>query len=94
MATRTFQGLRIAVNNELENLEKVLISDFHYIRPGGRVCIISFHSLEDRLVKRHFKHNKALQVLTSRPVVADDAEVDSNPRSRSAKMRVAEVREG
>ncbi|MCK5194622.1 MAG: 16S rRNA (cytosine(1402)-N(4))-methyltransferase RsmH [Desulfobulbaceae bacterium] len=92
VATRSFQGLRIAVNNELDNLEKILTYGFRYIRPGGRFCVISFHSLEDRLVKRQFNNNKALRVLTSKPVMASDAEKGSNPRSRSAKMRVAEVR--
>ena len=94
VATRSFQGLRIAVNNELDNLEKILTYGFRYIRPGGRFCVISFHSLEDRLVKRQFNNNKALRVLTPKPVMASDAEKGSNPRSRSAKMRVAEVKEG
>lgn len=94
VATRTFQGLRIAVNNELENLEKILIDGCRYIRPGGRFCVISFHSLEDRLVKRQFNSNKALRVLTPKPVLASDVEKGNNPRSRSAKMRVAEVKEG
>ena len=93
VATRSFQGLRIAVNNELDNLEKILTYGFRYIRPGGRFCVISFHSLEDRLVKRQFNNNKALRVLTPKPVMASDAEKGSNPRSRSAKMRVAEVKE-
>jgi 16S rRNA (cytosine1402-N4)-methyltransferase len=93
VATRSFQGLRIAVNNELENLEKILTDGCGYIRPGGRFCVISFHSLEDRLVKRQFNSNKALRVLTPKPVMASDVEKGNNPRSRSAKMRVAEVKE-
>ncbi|MBC8318631.1 MAG: 16S rRNA (cytosine(1402)-N(4))-methyltransferase RsmH [Desulfobulbaceae bacterium] len=93
VATRTFQGLRIAVNGELDNLEKILTDGVQYIRPGGRFCVISFHSLEDRLVKRQFSSNNALRVLTPKPVIAGDAEKDMNPRSRSAKMRVAAVKE-
>lgn len=94
VATRTFQALRIAVNSELDNLEKILTHGFQYIRPGGRFCVISFHSLEDRLVKRQFSKNDAVQVLTQKPVIATEAEEKANPRSRSAKMRVAAVKKG
>jgi 16S rRNA (cytosine1402-N4)-methyltransferase len=89
-ATRTFQALRIAVNQELEHLEKALQVLPDCLRPGGRLLIISFHSLEDRLVKNAFRDDPRLNRLTKKPVVADFAETNSNPRSRSAKMRVAE----
>ncbi|PLX51355.1 MAG: 16S rRNA (cytosine(1402)-N(4))-methyltransferase [Desulfobulbaceae bacterium] len=91
MATKVFQGLRIAVNRELDNLVRVLADGPEVLRPGGRFCVISFHSLEDRLVKRAFRDHPRLQVLTARPVVAGSSEVAANPRSRSAKLRVAEV---
>lgn len=91
MATKVFQGLRIAVNSELDNLVRVLADGPEVLRPGARFCVISFHSLEDRLVKRAFRDHPRLQVLTARPVVAGSREVAANPRSRSAKLRVAEV---
>ena len=91
MATKVFQGLRIAVNRELDNLVRVLADGPEVLRPGGRFCVISFHSLEDSLVKRAFRDHPRLQVLTARPVVAGSSEVAANPRSRSAKLRVAEV---
>ena len=89
-ATRTFQALRIAVNRELEHLEEALKVLPDCLRPGGRLLIISFHSLEDRLVKNAFRDDDRLNRLTKKPVVADQFETHSNPRSRSAKMRVAE----
>lgn len=89
-ATKVFQGLRIAVNGELDNLVQVLADGAEMLRPGGRFCVITFHSLEDRLVKRAFRNNPDLRPLTSKPVVAAAEEVARNPRSRSAKMRVAE----
>lgn len=92
MATRSFQALRIAVNNEMENLARVLDSGASLLAPGGRFCVISFHSLEDRLVKNKFKERQELLVLTRKPIVPTEKEVESNPRARSAKLRVAERR--
>ncbi len=91
-ATRTFQALRIAVNDELENLEVALRRLPDCLRPGGRLAIISFHSLEDRMVKHAFRDDSRLAVVTRRPVQATDAEMARNPRARSAKLRVAERR--
>lgn len=82
--------MRIAVNRELDNLAVILRDGVDVLAPGGRFCVISFHSLEDRLVKRGFKGEKSLKVLTSRPVVAGQGECRMNPRARSAKLRVAE----
>ena len=101
-ATRTFQALRIFVNRELEELENFLRQIPFYLNPSGRVVIISFHSLEDRLVKRYFRYfekgderlnQRGLKfvVLTKKPLTPQKQEVDNNIRSRSAKMRVAEV---
>ncbi len=92
MATKVFQALRIAVNSELENLATFLDDVVCYLKPGARVCVISFHSLEDRLVKRKFKEKNELKILTVKPVVPTADESRKNPRSRSAKMRVAEKR--
>jgi 16S rRNA (cytosine1402-N4)-methyltransferase len=89
-STRTFQALRIAVNRELEHLEKALHRLPELLNPGGRLLIISFHSLEDRLVKNAFRDHPLLQRLTKKPVVATSDECQSNPRARSAKLRVAE----
>lgn len=88
-ATRTFQALRIAVNAELESLEKALAELPGVLRPGGRLVIVSFHSLEDRLVKGAFRADPRLRVLTKKPVIPGVDEVSSNPRSRSAKLRAA-----
>ncbi len=93
VATKSFQALRIAVNNELENLGQVLDTASRYMTPGARFCVISFHSLEDRLVKRRFRENRALEVITAKPVMATAEEVARNPRARSARLRVAEKRE-
>ena len=89
-ATRTFQALRIAVNRELDSLEKILRTLPDWLRPGGRAAIISFHSLEDRLVKTAFRDDPRWHVLTRKPLCATAAEIASNPRARSAKLRVAE----
>lgn len=89
VATKVFQALRIAVNKELDNLTSILDLLPAILRPGGRVCIITFHSLEDRLVKWKFKENPLLQVLTKKPVRPDSEETRTNPRARSAKLRAA-----
>ena len=89
-ATRTFQALRIAVNEELKWLEVALRRLPECLKTGGRLAIISFHSLEDRPVKEAFRDDARLKVLTRRPIRASDEEVAVNPRSRSAKLRVAE----
>ncbi len=89
-ATRTFQALRIAVNDELKSLEIALRRIPDCLRPGGRLAVISFHSLEDRRVKEAFQGDARLKVLTRRPIRADESETQQNPRSRSAKLRIAE----
>lgn len=90
VATKVFQALRIAVNTELENLGNILDDGVKYLKPGARFCVISFHSLEDRIVKRKFRNNDSLVVLTSKPVMPTEEEIAANPRSRSARLRVAE----
>lgn len=107
-ATRTFQALRIAVNNELESVESVIPLAVELLKPGGRLAIISFHSLEDRLVKEFFRreskdcicppnqpvctcgHTAIIKEINRKPIMADDIEMQANPRARSAKLRVAE----
>ncbi len=95
-ATRTFQGLRIWVNGELDGLDRFVSDAASRLRPGGRLVVITFHSLEDRIVKHTMRslaqHGDGLQVLTKKPLVAGDAERDRNPRSRSAKLRALAVR--
>jgi len=88
-ATRTFQALRIAVNDELKSLEIALRRLPDCLRPGGRMVVISFHSLEDRPVKEAFRNDPRLTALTRKPVTASEAETAQNPRSRSAKLRAA-----
>jgi len=89
-ATRTFQALRIAVNEELRQLEIALGRLPDCLAPGGRLAIISFHSLEDRIVKNAFRDDDRLTVLTRKPITASEEEIAENTRSRSAKLRVAE----
>lgn len=107
-ATRTFQSLRIAVNNELENLEQGLTQAIELLKKGGRIVVISFHSLEDRIVKNKFKKfsglctcprlmpvcvcgkKKLINILTTKPVLPNHAEIQTNPKARSAKLRAAE----
>lgn len=89
-ATRTFQALRIRVNEELEELEKLLRDVILNLEVQGRIAVISFHSLEDRKVKQRFRCDDAYEELTKKPLEADDAELAMNPRARSAKLRIAE----
>jgi 16S rRNA (cytosine1402-N4)-methyltransferase len=92
-ATRTFQALRIHVNDELKEIQALLQIAPVILKPGGRLAVISFHSLEDRLVKDAFREGARLgiwELLTRKPETADEAETDRNPRSRSAKLRTAE----
>jgi 16S rRNA (cytosine1402-N4)-methyltransferase len=100
-ATKTFQALRIHVNDELENLRKILETGWEFLRQGGRMCIISFHSLEDRIVKEGFRRlargetgglspRPLVSILTKKPITPSEEEKKRNPRSRSAKLRCAE----
>lgn len=89
-STRAFMALRIAVNDELNNLTVSLPKAAKLLRSGGRLVIISFHSLEDKIVKDFIKSSKTLKIITEKPVVASLDEIRNNPRARSAKMRVAE----
>ena len=89
-ATRVFQALRIAVNDELDVLREGLTSAVDRLRGAGRVVVISFHSLEDRIVKQTFRGDERLSVLTKKPLIPSDEEMANNPRARSAKMRAAQ----
>ena len=93
-ATRAFQAIRIAVNDELNNLRGVIRDAIPLLKGGGRLCIISFHSLEDRIVKEAFrqfeKPRSLLRVITKKPVPPSEEEISENPRARSARLRVAE----
>jgi len=88
-ATRTFQALRIEVNQELKSLEKFIEQAPTWLKPGGKIGIISFHSLEDRIVKHRFRGSELLEVITKKPITAERDEQRANPRSRSAKLRFA-----
>ncbi len=91
-ATRTFQALRIAVNDELGNIEKLLAAAPEILKKGGQIAVISFHSLEDRIVKNDFKQKRLeglYEVITKKPLTASDSETADNPRARSAKLRIA-----
>ncbi|MGA8213199.1 MAG: 16S rRNA (cytosine(1402)-N(4))-methyltransferase, partial [Candidatus Sulfotelmatobacter sp.] len=92
-ATRTFQALRIFVNRELDDLRALLKAAPWILKPGGRVVVISFHSLEDRIVKDAFREGAkhgSMNLLTKKPLPATEEESDRNPRARSAKLRAAE----
>jgi len=90
-ATKSFQALRIFVNDELGDLEKILSASYDVLKNGGRLAIISFHSLEDRIVKNFFRENKdKFKIITKKPIIAEQEEIRENPRARSAKLRVAE----
>jgi len=89
-ATKSFQALRIAVNDELQSLVKGMSGAIELLSPGSRIGIITFHSLEDRIVKERFRNDSTLTVLTRKPVRPGPGEVRSNPRSRSAKLRIAQ----
>jgi 16S rRNA (cytosine1402-N4)-methyltransferase len=100
-ATKTFQAFRIRVNDELENLKEILETGWPFLKSGGRMCVISFHSLEDRIVKETFRklerggiegldQGKVMHVVTKKPVTPSEEEKRKNPRSRSAKLRCAE----
>ncbi|HEY9867199.1 MAG TPA: 16S rRNA (cytosine(1402)-N(4))-methyltransferase RsmH [Candidatus Obscuribacterales bacterium] len=89
-ATRVFQALRIAVNQELTCLEKFIDQAPYWLKPGGRIGVISFHSLEDRIVKHRLKESPILQVLTKKPIQPQPDELNNNHRSRSAKLRLAQ----
>ncbi len=91
-ATRVFQALRIVVNQEIKELERFLELSPMWLKPKGILAIISFHSLEDRLVKHSLRNNSLLDVLTKKPIIADAQEEMQNPRSRSAKLRLAQLR--
>ncbi len=93
-ATRTFQALRILVNRELENLQGILEKILEILKPGGRLGIISFHSLEDRLVKiyfRNFKKQGLVEILTKKPIRPSFEEIQKNPKSRSARFRAVKI---
>jgi len=89
-ATKVFQSLRIAINSELDNLETALLQSVELLKPGGVLVVISFHALEDKIVKNFIRSNFLLENLTAKPIVPDFLEVQNNRRSRSAKLRAAQ----
>lgn len=89
-ATKIFQALRMETNEELAVLKEVLPEAIDILKPGGRLVVVSFHSGEDRIVKRFLKDNPEVKVLTKRPIIAQEEETETNPRARSAKLRAAE----
>jgi len=92
-ARQTFQALRIATNNELEQLKELIQKAVPLLKSGGRICIISFHSLEDRIVKRSFRamsNDNLIKLITKKPIMVSKKEIEANPRARSARLRVAE----
>ncbi len=91
-ATQAFQALRIATNDELGNIQTALPQAVGLLKPGGKIAVISFHSLEDRIVKNFFEESPDLEIVTPKPVMAGADELEANPRARSAKLRVAQKR--
>ena len=91
-ASKVFQALRIEVNNELGVLQEVLPQGMEVLKSGGRLAVITFHSLEDRIVKHYFKkeNNKSLKIINKKPIICSEEEGKNNPPSRSAKLRVIE----
>ena len=91
-ATRVFQAIRMEVNNELEVIKKVLPDAVESLSVGGRLAIITFHSLEDSIVKHYFKSqsDKSIKIINKKPITGSVEELQNNPRSRSAKLRVVE----
>lgn len=90
-ATKTFQALRIAVNDELESLKQGLSKGYERLKPGGRLAVITFHSIEDRIVKNFFKSiGQSAKIITKKPIRPTEDEINKNPRSRSAKLRIIE----
>jgi len=91
-ATKTFQAIRIEVNKEFENIKAALGKFENLLNHGGRVVVISFHSLEDKIIKDYFRNNPSYSLVTKKPVLPQESEISSNPRARSAKLRVAEFK--